>query len=122
VGAEALRAEAHHERDDGDALRGRGLGRQVAGGVGDDRDAGHGRLLRRAAPGGGLKVAAMIRTRVEDRGSRRPTRYASDMARPVLAVIFGTFTLRLATGITGAMLIYYYADFPAYGGQPVDAR
>ena len=44
------------------------------------------------------------------------------MARPVLAVIFGTFTLRLATGITGAMLIYYYADFPAYGGQPVDAR
>jgi MFS family permease len=44
------------------------------------------------------------------------------MARPVLAVILGTFTLRLATGITGAMLIYYYADFPAYGGQPVDAR
>jgi MFS family permease len=44
------------------------------------------------------------------------------MARPVLAVIFGTFTLRLATGITGAMLIYYYAVFPDYGGVPVDAR
>ena len=44
------------------------------------------------------------------------------MARPVLAVIFGTFTLRLATGITGAMLIYYYAAFPQYGGEPVDAR
>lgn len=44
------------------------------------------------------------------------------MARPVLAVIFGTFTLRLATGITGAMLIYYYAAFPEYGGEPVDAR
>ena len=44
------------------------------------------------------------------------------MARPVLAVIFGTFTLRLATGITGAMLIYYYAVFPEYGGVPVDAR
>ena len=44
------------------------------------------------------------------------------MARPVLAVIFGTFTLRLATGITGAMLIYYYAAFPQYGGEPVDPR
>jgi len=42
------------------------------------------------------------------------------MARPVLAVIFGTFTLRLATGVTGAMLIYYYAAFPAYGGQAVE--
>ncbi len=43
------------------------------------------------------------------------------MERPVLAVIFGTFTLRLATGITGSMLVYYYADFPRYGGQPVSA-
>jgi MFS family permease len=43
------------------------------------------------------------------------------MARPLLAVIFGTFTLRLATGITGSMLIYYYAVFPEYGGQPVTA-
>src|SRR5215217_2084286 len=43
------------------------------------------------------------------------------MARPILAVIFGTFTLRLATGITGSMLIYYYAAFPSYGGQPVTA-
>ena len=43
------------------------------------------------------------------------------MARPLLAVIFGTFTLRLATGITGSMLIYYYAVFPQYGGQPVTA-
>ncbi|HKF85430.1 MAG TPA: MFS transporter, partial [Candidatus Limnocylindrales bacterium] len=43
------------------------------------------------------------------------------MARPILAVIFGTFTLRLATGITGSMLIYYYAVFPQYGGQPVTA-
>jgi MFS family permease len=44
------------------------------------------------------------------------------MARAVLAVILGTFTLRLATGITGAMLIYYYAAFPDYGGAPVSAR
>ncbi len=44
-----------------------------------------------------------------------------DLARPVLAVIFGTFTLRMATGVTGAMLIYYYAAFPAHGGEPVEA-
>ncbi len=43
------------------------------------------------------------------------------MERPILAVIFGTFTLRLATGITGSMLVYYYAVFPQYGGQPVSA-
>ena len=43
------------------------------------------------------------------------------MERAVLAVIFGTFTLRLATGVTGAMLIYYYAVFPDYGGAPVEA-
>lgn len=41
------------------------------------------------------------------------------MERAVLAVIFGTFTLRLATGVTGAMLIYYYAALPAHGGAPV---
>jgi len=39
-----------------------------------------------------------------------------------MAVVFGTFTLRLATGITGAMLIYYYAVFPDYGGDAVTAR
>jgi len=43
------------------------------------------------------------------------------MARPVLAVIFGTFTLRLATGITGSMLVYYFKAFPDYGGAPVSA-
>ncbi|MEI7744280.1 MAG: MFS transporter [Chloroflexota bacterium] len=43
------------------------------------------------------------------------------MARPVLAVIFGTFTLRLATGITGSMLVYYFKAFPEYGGAPVSA-
>jgi MFS family permease len=39
-----------------------------------------------------------------------------------MAVIVGTFTLRLATGITGAMLIYYFAAFPDYGGAPVSPR
>jgi MFS family permease len=43
------------------------------------------------------------------------------MARPVLAVIFGTFTLRLATGITGSMLVYYFKAFPEHGGAPVTA-
>ena len=43
------------------------------------------------------------------------------MERPLLAVILGTFTLRLATGLTGAMLVYYYAVFPEYGGEPVTA-
>lgn len=43
------------------------------------------------------------------------------MARPILAVILGTFTLRLATGITGSMLVYYYAAFPEHGGQVVSA-
>ncbi len=42
------------------------------------------------------------------------------MVRPVLAVILGTFTLRLATGVTGAMLIYYYAAMPRYGGATVE--
>ena len=41
------------------------------------------------------------------------------MLTPVLAVIFGTFTLRFATGVTGAMLIYYYAAFPAHGAAAV---
>ncbi len=43
------------------------------------------------------------------------------MDRPILAVIFGTFTLRLATGITGSMLVYYFAAFPQHGGQAVTA-
>ena len=41
------------------------------------------------------------------------------MARPLLAVIFGTFTLRLSTGVTGAMLVYYLAVLPEYGGETV---
>jgi MFS family permease len=41
------------------------------------------------------------------------------MERAVLAVVMGTFTLRLATGVTGTMLIYYYAQMPQYGGAVV---
>jgi MFS family permease len=42
------------------------------------------------------------------------------MQRPVLAVILGTFTLRFATGVTGTMLIWYYASFPEHGGAVVE--
>jgi MFS family permease len=38
---------------------------------------------------------------------------------PVAAVILGTFTLRLATGVTGAMLIFYFAKLHHFGGQHV---
>jgi MFS family permease len=43
------------------------------------------------------------------------------MERSLWAVVLGTFTLRFSTGLTGAMLVYYLADLPAYGGQEVDA-
>jgi MFS family permease len=49
------------------------------------------------------------------------TRYPSRMARPVLAVILGTFTLRLSTGLTGGALVYYLAVLEDYGGPKVDA-
>jgi len=43
------------------------------------------------------------------------------MSRSLWAVILGTFTLRFSTGLTGAMLVYYLDDLPAYGGERVDA-
>ena len=43
------------------------------------------------------------------------------MARPLLAVIFGTFTLRLSTGLTGGALVYYLNDLEKYGGPAADA-
>jgi MFS family permease len=51
----------------------------------------------------------------------RPPRTLRGMDRSLWAVILGTFTLRFSTGLTGAMLVYYLADLPAYGGQQVDA-
>lgn len=44
------------------------------------------------------------------------------MSNAILAVVVGTFTLRLSTGLTGGMLVYYLADLPRYGGPAVDAR
>jgi MFS family permease len=54
----------------------------------------------------------------------RAVRAARDVAAgraPVTAVVLGTFTLRLATGITGSMLVYYYRVFPQHGGAEVSA-
>ncbi len=41
------------------------------------------------------------------------------MERSVWAVTFATFTLRFATGLTGALLVFYLADLPQHGGPPV---
>ena len=43
------------------------------------------------------------------------------MARSIWSVILGTLTLRFSTGLTGAMLVYYLADLPRHGGEPVSS-
>ena len=43
------------------------------------------------------------------------------MALSVWSVILGTLTLRFSTGLTGAMLVYYLADLPRHGGEPVSS-
>ncbi|HUG48718.1 MAG TPA: MFS transporter [Candidatus Limnocylindria bacterium] len=44
------------------------------------------------------------------------------MDRSIVAVLFGTFTLRFSTGLTGAMLAFYLADLhlPQHDGLPLD--
>ena len=37
------------------------------------------------------------------------------------AVLLGNFTLRFSTGLTGALLLYYLADLPSFGGPEVSA-
>ena len=44
---------------------------------------------------------------------------APDGATSVGAVTVATFVLRFATGLTGALLIYFLADFDTYGGREV---
>jgi MFS family permease len=41
--------------------------------------------------------------------------------RSLTAVLLGTFTLRFSTGLTGAMLLYYLAELPEFGGPVVSA-
>ena len=43
------------------------------------------------------------------------------MHRSLAAVLAGTFTLRFSTGLTGAMLLYYLARLPDFGGPEVSA-
>ncbi len=42
------------------------------------------------------------------------------MIRSIRAVLFGTFTLRFSTGLTGGLLIYYLADMERHGGAKID--
>ncbi|HUF06675.1 MAG TPA: MFS transporter [Candidatus Binatia bacterium] len=41
------------------------------------------------------------------------------MQRSIAGVLLGTFTLRFSTGLTGAMLLYYLAQLPEFGGPEV---
>lgn len=43
------------------------------------------------------------------------------MQRSIPAVLFGTFTLRFSTGLTGALLLFYLARLPDHGGPTVTA-
>ena len=43
------------------------------------------------------------------------------MHRSIRAVLFGTFTLRFSTGLTGGLFAYYAAQLPAHGGQEMSA-
>jgi MFS family permease len=43
------------------------------------------------------------------------------VSRSIFAVLFGTFTLRVSTSLTGTLLIYYFADLPNLGGPNVGA-
>ncbi len=43
------------------------------------------------------------------------------MRRSLNAVLIGTFTLRFSTGLTGALLLYYLADLPEFGGPVVSS-
>lgn len=43
------------------------------------------------------------------------------VSRSLTAVLFGTFTLRFSTGLTGALLVYYLADLESFGATRVTA-
>ncbi len=45
----------------------------------------------------------------------------SAMERSMWAVIIGTLTLRFSTGLTGAMINYYFDELPRHGGPEVGA-
>jgi MFS family permease len=43
------------------------------------------------------------------------------MRRSLIAVLYGTFTLRFSTGLTGALLVFYLADLEGFGADRVTA-
>jgi MFS family permease len=43
------------------------------------------------------------------------------MRRSLIAVLFGTFTLRFSTGLTGALLVFYLAELEGFGAARVSA-
>ena len=43
------------------------------------------------------------------------------MGRSIVAVLFGTFTLRFSTALTGGLLAYYLGNLPDHGGPEVSA-
>jgi MFS family permease len=43
------------------------------------------------------------------------------VSRSIAAVLFGTFTLRFSTGLTGGLLVYYLDQLPSYGGPHVNS-
>jgi MFS family permease len=49
-------------------------------------------------------------------------RIVGDVPSSLIAVLFGTFTLRFSTGLTGGLLVNYLKDLPAHGGPVVEAH
>jgi MFS family permease len=43
------------------------------------------------------------------------------VTRSIFNVLFGTFTLRFSTGLTGGLLVFYLANLPRHGGEEVSA-
>jgi hypothetical protein len=68
-----------------------------------------------------LVAGAAVSNQARARGRQRDRLLASErpMSRSIVAVLFGTFTLRFSTGLTTGLLVYYLAGLESYGA---DAR
>ena len=76
---------------------------------------------RRGAPGAvtlsGMALANLLRVVLLLPGrAARGARGVATGRRPLTAVVLGTLTLRMATGVTGTMLTYYLGHFDRHGG------
>ncbi len=72
-----------------------------------------------AAGGGAGRVAGPPAHRNDPLGRDRPATLTR-VSRSLYAVLLGTFSLRFSTGLTGALLAFYLADLPSFGGTRVD--